>query len=218
MRLLSGNMAAACLFLSMGIAASGEVPIDLTAKAPLIYKSEETGASVEPDASGTGVRLNYDFENGGNTARFDFLSPPLEGPISKLTITAKGSEGPLFLIVRDAASKPVGYEVGPITADEQTFTVDLASPSSIAGRQNNHRVSDKGDLFHEKRNRRTQKGLSRFPKSQRSKRIERRLVGWGFQPRGPGLYGRLASITAEVKAQRSAVRWEARLGRLVASS
>ncbi len=107
----------------------GEIPIDLS-KAPLVYKDEATVASSEPSADGSGARLNYDFENGGTTVRYEFvISPPIDQPISKIMVTGKGKDGPGFLLVRDASKQSVAYKFGPLTEDEQTFTVDMASPA-----------------------------------------------------------------------------------------
>lgn len=119
-----------CLFFSAGGLLAEEIPVNLTAT-PLIYKSEETAASVEPDAGGEGVRLSYNFENGGDSIRYIFvLSPPLDGPLSKIQVTAKGSMGSIFLMLRNSANRAVSYSFGPLTDELQTFTIDPAVPSS----------------------------------------------------------------------------------------
>lgn len=122
-------MAAACLFLVAGTGIAEEIPVNITAT-PRIYKSAETSADTGLDAGGAGARLNYNFENGGNSVQFVFsLSPPLEGPLSKILVTAKGSNRMVFLILRDASNRGIAYRLGPLAEEEQTFAIDPAMPA-----------------------------------------------------------------------------------------
>jgi len=117
-------------------ALAGEEVLPLNSKPFAIYKSPETAASAEPDAGGEGMKLTYDFEAGGETVRYSFpFAAPIDGPFSHLVITARGSEGSVFLMVRDATNRGISYNVGPISAESQDFTVDLANPALVGQKQ-----------------------------------------------------------------------------------
>lgn len=128
--LLLPGIFAIIVFLSAAPDGRGsEIPIDIS-KAPLIYKNDTTEASAESAANGEGIRLDYDFSNGGDTLRCEFtLITPLDGPVSSLKVTGKGTEGPAFVLVRDVNKQSIAYKIDPFTENEQVFTVDLSSPA-----------------------------------------------------------------------------------------
>ncbi len=123
------------IFGFLAAALAGEEVLPLNSKKPAIYKSPETVASAEPDAEGEGVKLSYDFEAGGETVRFSFpFAAPIDGPFSHLVVTARGNEGSVILMLRDATNRGISYNIGPISAESQDFTVDLANPA-LAGQK-----------------------------------------------------------------------------------
>jgi len=136
MRPRFGTAAAICLLLASAFSQADEMPVDIFSKAALVYKADPVTASAQPAESGQGIRLNYDFTKGGNSVRFEFaVDPPLDGPFAKLLITAKGPEIPVVLIVRGDDRKGVAYQFGPLSAEEQVFTVDLAKPVFTGGQE-----------------------------------------------------------------------------------
>lgn len=110
-------------------ASAEEVDVPIPEKAR-IYKSEQAQASTESDSTGA-VLLHYDFTNGGDTARFEFLCvTPIDGPVSSFKVTAAGPNDitPIFGI-RDVNSAAVGYRLGPLTEQSQEYHIDLATPA-----------------------------------------------------------------------------------------
>lgn len=116
-----------------GLAVAGEVDLNLTTK-PRIYTAKDVTCEVVPDASGTGIRINYNFEqSSANWANVQFDIPALDS-LTKITVVAKGSPASYAIAIRNANNKALSYRFGPTTEDDfQTFELDPVKPPQ-AGR------------------------------------------------------------------------------------
>lgn len=109
---------------------AGEVEIDLTAP-PRIYQAEGGQCAAVPVEGGSGVRMNYDFENSSaDWAHFVFPVPAIDQRIEKITLVAKGSAGVAAIAVRAAQTgRVVSWNFGPLSEDgAQTVEIDTQAP------------------------------------------------------------------------------------------
>ena len=128
---LSSAFLVLAILCPFALATAGEANIDLTAK-PQIYLSKEVTWEAVPDASGSGVRFNYSFENAGGSGNWincQYQIPAIES-LKKITIVAKGTVANTAFVIRNAKDgKTISYRFGPVTDEDfQTFELDPAMP------------------------------------------------------------------------------------------
>lgn len=113
------------------------IELDLTA-APRIYAPENASCTATPAEAGTGVRMNYDFENStADWAHFQFAVPAIDQPITRITITAKGSPAVTAFAARsEGTGKAFSWRFGPPgDGDFQTFEIDAREAAQTPGKQ-----------------------------------------------------------------------------------
>lgn len=129
----------ACLAAFGGLCPSGplhaaEVEIDLTATTR-IYSADPTNCEVTADESGSGARMNFDFEGKqGDWAHVVYTVPAIDQPIRKIKITAKGTPANTSFALRDGeGGKAHSWKFGPVNEGGfETYEMDVVGNKSSA--------------------------------------------------------------------------------------
>ncbi|CAN5757497.1 hypothetical protein BH09VER1_BH09VER1_12810 [soil metagenome] len=123
-------------------AVAGEVEVDLTDKSR-VYVAKDGTCDVVPNTSGTGIRIEYNFEkSAADWANIQFDVPSLDS-ITKIIVTARGTPAALSAIaLRNEKNDAYSYRFGPITEDGfQTYELDPHAPMQTGGKKDAVEIS-----------------------------------------------------------------------------
>lgn len=108
-------------------APAAETELDLSAE-QRVYAAEGSQCRAVPTASGTGLRLEYDFTAAGaDWVSVQLTVPAIDHPVTEITITARGTPNRATFGLRDAGTnKGTAWPLGTLNEEAaQTFHIPV---------------------------------------------------------------------------------------------